>query len=106
MPKKADCGIVCHICGQPIYPLVGHQQMPEDACVVLKGQWMWSPDLGAAIFVLDQDTELVVFDTQGNGQLAILPDDEGKPTRHVHEDCYERTAEDSMFEFELEETGS
>jgi len=63
--------------------------MPDDARVVLKGQWVWSPEVEAAIFVLDPDSGFVVLETQGNGQLAIIPDDGDGPSHHVHEECYQ-----------------
>jgi hypothetical protein len=84
----------CLICGEEIQCMVGEHQAPDDAYVALRGQWMWLPSMDAPFFVLDPDSELSVY-TLENGQIALLPNEDNRPTLHLHKDCQESIVHES-----------
>lgn len=93
---ERDAAPRCTCCGGLVEPMVGPYQMPDDAFVALKGQWMMLPQFSAPVFVIDPDTDPVIVDLP-NGQKAIIVDDENTPHRHMHAVCM-----DAMVNEELE----
>jgi len=94
--------VVCQICGDPIDVMVTDPSDLQDAYVGLRGQWVWLQDLDAAVFILDPSSELTVVELPG-GRLAILPDEEGRPTIHNHKDCYEQATHCEEIEWDGED---
>jgi len=83
------CGAGIEIFGDP-----RNNDPPTDAVVALQGQWLYSAEYQTPLFVCDPDTELTVIQL-ATGQLALLPDTEGYPTKHYHHECLcEATSED------------
>jgi hypothetical protein len=81
-------GVTCRLCGDEIHPMLGQHEPPDDAYVALRGQWMWVPELDAAVFVLDPDSDMTVV-TLPNGQLGLVTDEGSNPTMHLHQVCQE-----------------
>lgn len=89
MPSdEADTSPRCNACGNIIEPMLGPYQMPDDAFVALKGQWMMLPQFSAPVFVIDPDTDPMIVNLP-NGQTAILVDDTNTPHQHLHTQCME-----------------
>lgn len=77
---------LCHICGETIESMLGMDKPPDDASLVVNGQWMWVPELADSVFVLDPDGEMTVVQLV-NGQMALRP--EGESYKHAHKECQE-----------------
>jgi hypothetical protein len=85
---------LCQGCG----PQIGLQ---EDACVVLRGMWVWNEEYDTEIFVLDPDTKFALIELP-HGQYAIVTD-RGGPTKHTCVECFD-TAYDDEDENEDDDT--
>lgn len=71
----------CDPCGDPI-------EIHQEAVLLLRGMWVYDTQLAAPVFMIDPDTNLVIRQYP-NGQYGIVTEYD-RPSRHAHEDCYER----------------
>lgn len=78
----------CTLCGNTI-------DLLDDGFVNLRGQWMHLGQMGidTPVFVLHPDSGMHVLQL-ANGQIAILPDQNQFPTKHMHKECYEQLAQE------------
>jgi len=86
----------CYLCGHK------HIGIMENAVVIFKGQWYESSEYAVPVFVLDPDTQLRVLEMP-NGQLVMVPDTFGHPTKHAHTDCMELMSQEFVDEEEEED---
>ncbi len=70
----------CLMCGTAAIPLM------EDAYVLLRGAFLQSKEYDTPIFVLSPDTKMRIIELP-NGQLALITDSFGGPTRHSCTSC-------------------
>ncbi len=67
----------------------------SDALLMLRGQWMPYREHDVAAFVVSADTQLHI-EQLPNGQLLIIPDVQGHPTKHAHLACIRDLVNDLM----------
>lgn len=58
----------------------------SDAVVMLRGRWMPYLQHDVAGFVVDPETAMHI-EQLPNGQLLLIPDIQGHPTKHAHTEC-------------------
>lgn len=80
-PKIDDDGTPeCIACGEHNIGL------GSDAVVMLRGRWMPYLQHDVAGFVVDPETAMQI-EQLPNGQLLLIPDVHGHPTKHAHTEC-------------------
>ncbi len=97
----SDTDVRCHVCGDRIHTMLGIHHPPDDAYVAVRGQWMWVPEMDAAVFVLDPDSDMTIV-ALPNGQMALITDEGNQPTLHVHAVCQELLMREEQLGFDFE----
>ncbi len=81
----------CFLCGEE------HIGVTNDAVLILKGQHFPSTEFDVPVFLLDPDTKLRILELP-NGQLALVADTLGHPTKHAHQECLEMMADETYYD--------
>lgn len=84
----------CSLCGEE------HIGINTEATLQLKGSFMFSPEHGVALFVLDPDAQLTIMELP-TGQLVIAPNI-GSGISASHTECIDRMASE-LFDLDKED---